>query len=441
MYCFFKYCLLFAGCMHVFQPHIYEAFPPNLIWVALLISHYIGEGSGRLLTYILGLAIFSTNDHENTWRLYIIILSLPAAVFIVSALLFLDESPRYLVSKGQNEKALAVLHKIAKTNSKQLPEIEKLELEPELGALQEDKTSFWEKLKSVVQTWDILRGMTCIVMIGISCKYITNQMGLVATELVFMSGQSDTTYCDGTEENTYFLDTQDYFILSIFTLVTILAQTLAIIPTYRINFDFKISTVIFLAVSICLVAFLYACPEVWVALLIFSIVQVISVVLELNMSIHLSGLLPTNTRSAVYGMTTFIMYLPLSASPYLIQVLSKESQHYVTTTTISFIGFGFIGALLLPRKIYHNKWPHAQLVKILWNIIGNKLASTCRFINSEFIFILSTNNFSDNVGKSKMTMRKALGKTLYKTKFPSTYFALNARRLFSFKKVKHLRWC
>ena len=341
--------------MHVFQPHMYEAFPPNLIWVALLISHYIGEGSGRLLTYILGLAIFSTNDHENTWRLYIIILSLPAAVFIISALLFLDESPRYLVSKGQNEKALAVLRKIAKTNNKQLPEIEKLELEPELGALQEDKTSFWEKLKSVVQTWDILRGMTCIVMIGISCKYITNQMGLVATELVFMSGQSDTTYCDGTEENTYFLDTQDYFILSIFTLVTILAQTLAIIPTYRINFDFKISTVIFLAVSICLVAFLYACPEVWAALLIFSIVQVISVVLELNMSIHLSGLLPTNTRSAVYGMTTFIMYLPLSASPYLIQVLSKESQHYVTTTTISFIAFGFIGALLLPRKIYHNK--------------------------------------------------------------------------------------
>jgi MFS transporter, SP family, sugar:H+ symporter len=67
---------------------------------AFLVNYFLAAGAGASTEqYWLGIA---------AWRWMYLMQALPAAIFLV-ALLFIPESPRYLVSKGRDEKARAVL--------------------------------------------------------------------------------------------------------------------------------------------------------------------------------------------------------------------------------------------------------------------------------------------------------------------------------------------
>lgn len=71
--------------------------------VAFIVNWYLARVAGEsTATYWLGLP---------AWRWMYLMQAVPAAIFLV-ALLFIPESPRFLVSKGRDEKALGVLERL-----------------------------------------------------------------------------------------------------------------------------------------------------------------------------------------------------------------------------------------------------------------------------------------------------------------------------------------
>ena len=316
---------------------------------------FAGEIPGKSLPYLMGLVLFGGDYHQIWWRYYILALCVPGLFFILFSLLFLHDSPKYLLSRGNEEEARKILNKMAKINNKtRIPETVTLELDLDLDTNTDTKNgSFRDAFAEVVKNMTILRSLVGVVMIGFLTNFTMSDLGYIATELVFLRGQTDADYCIGTKQNSYLLKYSDYFLLCSFMTISTLVQIAATIPANLINSDFKTASIACMSFSFCIAACLYTCPPIWVTLLIYCLIDTTSIFLELSYSIYLSRILPTNVRSVLYGTVFFLMSLPLTATPYLIQVLSKESVHYVTTVTLSFITFGLLGALLLPSISSH----------------------------------------------------------------------------------------
>ncbi|KAL3508581.1 hypothetical protein ACH5RR_027982 [Cinchona calisaya] len=70
-----------------------------------------------------GIAILSGIAYSfQTWRPLYIASSLPSILFLVTVLPFLSESPRWCLIRGKINKAMKIMHNIAKSNGKSLPE-------------------------------------------------------------------------------------------------------------------------------------------------------------------------------------------------------------------------------------------------------------------------------------------------------------------------------
>ena len=336
------------------QPYAYEMQAPEHHWTGFLLGAFCGEAIARTLPIIIGLAVFNSDSPSWSWRIFILILTIPVAIFTILAWFLMDESPRFLLTKGKTLESLQVLRKMAARNKIFISEGLKLKPENELASVQNQESTFFDKIKTIFETVDIFRSVVCVILIGIVCKYLSNGSMFIGTELLFIDGQSDTDYCKGSDEKIYFLDTQDYLKLLLFQVIISITAAVLIYPTFLFQFNFKITAIVLQSVAVFLTAMLYLCPKVIVGLSILSSMQLISGVLGINMTKNLTGLLPTNIRSGIFGISKSVMYVPTAFSVYLIQILAKESQHYVTTVTIVFLAFGLLGALLLPRKLYAN---------------------------------------------------------------------------------------
>ena len=344
--------------MSTLQPHFCEVIPQKYIWIGILLAMFGGEIPGRSLPYLMGLVMFPVNNHKNMWRYYILVLSIPALLFILLALFFLDESPKFLLSRGDQNNARKVLNKMAKKNQKriEIPEsvMLELDLDNELSINTVEETGFWKSVREALLNFFIVRNLICVVMIGFLVHFTMNDLGYIATELVFLWGQTDKNYCQGSRKNSYLLQPSDYIMLTFYMSLTTVLKMAAVVPAKMVDVDFKESSTVCMLFSLCIASCLYACPKIWAALLIYALIDTTGIFLELNYTIYLSKILPTKVRSLLYGAALFLMYVPLSATPFLIQVLSKESVYYVTTVTISFIIVGLLGSLLLPSNRSQN---------------------------------------------------------------------------------------
>ena len=342
MFCFV------LGCVSCLHPHLCEVIPRKFIWIGLLLS-FMGEIPGKTTPYLMGLALFSGDYHQNWWRFYVLALCVPALIFILLALSFLHESPKLLLSRGKEGDAREVLNKMAKINNRaKIPETAILELDRDLDLKTDSGVGYFDTLTKVVSNRTILRSLVCVVMIGFVTSFTVSDLGYIATELVFLRGQTNADYCVGTKQNNYLLRDSDYLSLSFFTSISTLFKFSLNIPANLINADFKKASIVSMSFSFVIATCLFTCPPIWIALFIYSLIDSLSMFLDVNYSIYLSRILPTNLRSSLYGTVYFLMSLPLIATPYLIQVLSKESVHYVTTVTLSFVFVGLLGALFLP---------------------------------------------------------------------------------------------
>ena len=326
--------------------------PQKYTWAGVFISIYGGEAAGKLIPYILGVIMFSGNDKENIWHFLVAILSVPSVLFIILALLFMDESPTYLWSKDKKNQATEILAKMSSNeNIKNWSDKFFVHKRIDLSKTKDGKISSLEKLKFLLENGPVMRSLICVTVIGCSVKYTTFGLSYIATELLFLSGQTDSNYCSGSERRTYFLDSSDYLVLSAFVISAFCVKVLAMIVAKKFDMGLKISGAVCLGVSLCLATCLYACPEYWVALIIYGLIDASSAVVELNYIMFVAKIVPANIRSSIYGFMKFFMYLPLPVTPYLIQVLAKESQHYLTTTTVLFIAISLIAVLMIPNNI------------------------------------------------------------------------------------------
>ena len=335
--------------------YLYETSSPKHQWLGFLTTLCWGSAVGQCSEILLAIPFLSEDAEPEKWRQYVFIVTLPFVIFIPCAFFFLKESPRYLLSKGRVEEAKIVLVDFAQKNKVYLsPEIN---LVPEIEIGQSDDhydLSIYEKLKIAVKNWDILRASISIIMIGAGCEFIFYAISIVNVELVFLTQQGDDSYCDGKHSDAYLLKPEDYVQLFSFQLCGEIIAALLIIANYKIKLNFKITVTGCYILSMIAFATLYSCPEIRKALSLVTSVYTLGVVFSIGMWLNLSGLLPTNIRSFMMGICTFIMYLPLPAAPYLIQTLSKKSEHYVTTVCLGFMGIGLIGAIILPTKIHVN---------------------------------------------------------------------------------------
>ncbi|XP_075263012.1 putative transporter SVOPL isoform X2 [Convolutriloba macropyga] len=350
--CFFS---LAGGNFALLLIYLYETSSPKHQWLGFLTTLCWGSAVGQCSEILLAIPFLSEDAEPEKWRQYVFIVTLPFVIFIPCAFFFLKESPRYLLSKGRVEEAKIVLVDFAQKNKVYLsPEIN---LVPEIEIGQSDDhydLSIYEKLKIAVKNWDILRASISIIMIGAGCEFIFYAISIVNVELVFLTQQGDDSYCDGKHSDAYLLKPEDYVQLFSFQLCGEIIAALLIIANYKIKLNFKITVTGCYILSMIAFATLYSCPEIRKALSLVTSVYTLGVVFSIGMWLNLSGLLPTNIRSFMMGICTFIMYLPLPAAPYLIQTLSKKSEHYVTTVCLGFMGIGLIGAIILPTKIHVN---------------------------------------------------------------------------------------
>ena len=336
-------------------PYVYENLPRSYQWIGIVVTNQIGGGIGNQVAILLAYLVFTNDKNEIAWRYYLFILTVPVVIFIMLVLMFLEESPRYLMSKETDEKSLKVLNKLASRNNLVMPKQIRLVRDKELASSDDPSLSFLEKVKIVCKNWNIFRSVLSIVMVGVAARFIFYGMSYVKTELIYMSGQKNSSdYCDGTSEKTYLLKGNDYLTLLWFQIGGDFFAFLTFILVYKFNVGVKLT--VFIGYVVCIVAtgFLYSCPDIWVAIFLESVVYVMGTVISSLSWLSLSGLLPTNIRTSLFGICTFIMYIPVPISPFLIQVFAKESQHLVTSTCMVFISIGLIGSIILPKEIYAN---------------------------------------------------------------------------------------
>ncbi|CAM8977356.1 unnamed protein product [Rhodiola kirilowii] len=96
------------GC-HFGPVYISETAPPEIRGLLNTLPQFMGSG-GMFLSYCM---VFSMSLTENpSWRLMLGVLSIPSLVYFVLMVLFLPESPRWLVSKGRMQEAKLVLQRL-----------------------------------------------------------------------------------------------------------------------------------------------------------------------------------------------------------------------------------------------------------------------------------------------------------------------------------------
>ncbi|CAN0878515.1 Monosaccharide-sensing protein 3 [Linum grandiflorum] len=89
--------------------YISETAPSEIRGTLNTLPQFLGSG-GMCLSYIM-VFFMSLHDSPN-WRVMLGVLAIPSLLFLVIAVLFLPESPRWLVSKGKFHEAKLVLQRL-----------------------------------------------------------------------------------------------------------------------------------------------------------------------------------------------------------------------------------------------------------------------------------------------------------------------------------------
>ncbi|XP_076899225.1 organic cation/carnitine transporter 4-like [Bidens hawaiensis] len=89
----------------------------------VLATEPIGPTKRGIAGMSLGIALLSGMAYiVRSWRLLYIASSIPSIIFLVFMLPFISESPRWYLIRGQTDQAMKIMHEIAKSNGKHLPE-------------------------------------------------------------------------------------------------------------------------------------------------------------------------------------------------------------------------------------------------------------------------------------------------------------------------------
>ena len=331
-------------------PFYYEFLAPNDRIYGFVSGCGVGAAAGRLLPVLLAFPFF-LDDEAGTWRFYLVSLATPGIILITLALLFLEESPRFLLNKGKHDETRDLLQRMANKNGRKIPEDLELIPDYESGDSQLEKT-FWEKTKNVFRDRRMLHAFLCILAMASVSRFLSNSQVFVKTEILFKEGEVDK-YCTGTTSNDYLLQKDDYLLLLYYQLSDLVIIT-GLYLVLKFDISSQISNMVAFGISFASTALLVICPKLNVALFLNIVLMVSVAIPSFKYFIDLSAMLPTKIRNSLFGITNFISYLLLPFAPFVTQYLSKISQDWVTGVTLAFTVIGFVAAFLTPRKIYQN---------------------------------------------------------------------------------------
>ncbi|KAL7572349.1 hypothetical protein ACA910_021562 [Epithemia clementina (nom. ined.)] len=152
----------------------------------LLLIEYFWTG-GTLLVPVVALLTLGQSDNQegtdNEWRWFVVVLGMPCLLSCFVAFAFVPESPRWLLTKGKHDKALAVLRAAAKMNGKSATEV----FPPGTVILQEDEeaTTFGDLFRP---EW---RWTTILLWLCWGGFAITYFGTIIAVTMIFASDPAD----------------------------------------------------------------------------------------------------------------------------------------------------------------------------------------------------------------------------------------------------------
>ncbi|MCP4313078.1 MAG: sugar porter family MFS transporter [Bacteroidetes bacterium] len=137
---------LAVGAVSVLSPMYVAEVAPRKIRGTLITAYQLAITMGILISYLVN---FGLHEVENNWRWMFATGLLPSILFFVG-LIFIPESPRWLIKAGFREKAMAVLERIGGTESaeSELAEIEKSVGDP--GKSSGFRTLFKSRYRKVI---------------------------------------------------------------------------------------------------------------------------------------------------------------------------------------------------------------------------------------------------------------------------------------------------
>ena len=279
-------------------------------------------------------------------------------VSILLTTFFLHETPEFLQSRGKEDAALNVIKNIAEQNQKSLPNNFKLSLKQhrykeisQNSSTVQNEEPYLKMLLSVLTNWSFLRHSILLTLIGVAGKIVNDVFNYILNDILFVQGQA-YDYCHGTQLKSYYLSKPDYIKL-LMAQVLSLVPVIVMIPIQKFEISVKVQSLVCLLGSIVLVCLLYLCPQVNLALAILSIVRVLMQIIRISSLIALIQLdVPVKVRGVFLDICISVRNLFVPVYAFLEQLLSKESQHYVTTITLGFIIMSWVAAVLLSRN--HN---------------------------------------------------------------------------------------
>ena len=183
-----------------------------------------------------------------------------------------------------------MLTKMAELNGKKLPSDIKLVPDVELASTEDQNLSLYQKLKIAIANWHISRSLIGMIMIGISLRFFLTGISFVKTELIYLNGQNGDSLCNGERSKTYFLTSKDYLLLLGFQVSSDIITCITLVYFNRINIGLRTAGIICYGTCFAIFCAMFTCPNAWVGIGIFSVVQILNYNLAILMLLNMSGL-------------------------------------------------------------------------------------------------------------------------------------------------------
>ncbi|MFK5160550.1 sugar porter family MFS transporter [Propionibacterium freudenreichii] len=292
--------------------------------------------SGQVSAFIINAIIYQYwGDHLSVWR-YMLLVALPPAIGLFFGMLKVPESPRWLMSKGREDDALAVLKLI---RSPERAEAELVEMRCLVSADQKAESASWSDLRT---PW-----IRRIVFIGIGIGMFSQFSGINAimyygTQLLSNTGFSADTAIMANTLNG---------------LASMMGVTVAVIIMNRINrrtmviTGFCLTTTFHVLVGICALAIpdgVAAKPVVILVLVMCFVFSMQALIGPLTWLL-LSEIFPLRVRSFAMGVSVFMLWVANSIVAFAFPPLVEGVG--VSTTFFIFAGLGVLAIIFMVRMV------------------------------------------------------------------------------------------
>jgi MFS family permease len=346
---------------------IFTAFAPSYYWILLartlvgfalsgaaqgstLMLEYLPSSSratiiimielfwslGGIFEYLMAMYIVPAYG----WRLLTILSALPISI-VAACMYFIPESPRYYLASGRQEHAEHILKKIAMTNKRSLPHGKLLDVNAR------------DECGSIKQLFHINFKRTSFLLAFMWMTVAMSYYGLILinTSLMTIMNDNPTTTIDSSTMKSAqckMLTTEDYKSLIFTTFGEMFGIPLLLLLLSRFGRR-TVCMINFTAASFCFTLFLLIPRnQPWIVNVITFIARMFITSQFSLMYLYTMEVYPTVIRAIAVGCASSMARIGAMITPYLAQVLIKQTFYGTIGVYIFATGLAALFAYLLP---------------------------------------------------------------------------------------------